>query len=482
MVMLYRDAASGEVQCVEATCAAPAALDVDAYRNLPLTQRRFGYTSAGVPALPAGLWLAHEKWGSVAWPDLVAPAVELAEHGVEFTSAMRRLCKPDVWTMRDDPEAARLYLTDGESLPAGAVMQNRDLAGTLRRLAAGGPAGFYAGKTAERIVAAAQAHGSPLTLDDLSNYQAKLVTPLSALYRGHRVYTSPPPQLGGLTVLMTLKALEKRPLENVGPRDVDYIDAVSRMLLSVYPRVDRYVADVPDVRRTARRLLSKASIAQVLADAAVVDPAHPRAHEERIFETADDLVDASTVHLTIADNRGNIVSLTQSLSFHFGAGVVAPGTGILLNNSLANFSVEDDSINCVAGGKRPRSTVAPMIVTRDDQPVMALGIPGGQRIPTTSIQLMVDVLDFEMPLVEAFAQPRFHVRRPVQLGQPANVVDLEGDAPPETEESLTASGWQVVRWQGDGRYFGGGNAVSFQPDGTLLGIADARRDNQGFGE
>jgi gamma-glutamyltranspeptidase/glutathione hydrolase len=154
----------------------------------------------------------------------------------------------------------------------------------------------------------------------------------------------------------------------------------------------------------------------------------------------------------------------------------------LLNNSLANFSVADDSINCVAGGKRPRSTVAPMIVTRDDQPVMALGIPGGQRIPTTSIQLMVDVLDFEMPLVEAFAQPRFHVRRPVQLGQPANVVDLEGDPLPETEESLTAAGWQVVRWRGDGRYFGGGNAVSFQPDGTLLGIADARRDNRGFGE
>jgi gamma-glutamyltranspeptidase/glutathione hydrolase len=482
MVMLHRDGASGRVRCIEATCAAPAALDYDAYRKLPLAERRFGYTAAGVPALPAGLWRAHQEWGQLAWADLVAPAITLAEEGVEFTEAMRRLCEPDMWSMRDDAEAARLYLAEGEALPAGSVLQNPDLASTLRRLAERGMQGFYEGETAERIVAAANANGSPMSVDDLRNYRAYIVEPLSTEFRGATIYTSPPPQLGGLTVLMALKALESRTWEDVEPADAGYIDAVSRVLLSVYPRVDRYVADVPGAKRVARRLLSAESIAQVLSDAQIVDPANPRDHEQRIFETADDLIDASTVHLTIADSQGNIVSLTQSLSFHFGAGVVVPGTGILLNNSLANFSVAPDSVNRVAGGKRPRSTVAPLIVTRDDEPVMALGIPGGQRIPTTSIQLLMDVFSFDMSLAEAFAEPRFHVRRPTELVQDANIVDLEGTRPRDTRNTLTTAGWQVLRWQPDGRYFGGGNAVAYQPDGTLLGIGDARRDNRAVGE
>ncbi len=482
MVMLYRDGASGRVQCIEASCAAPAKLDFDSFCELPLEERRFGYMAAGVPALPAGLWAAHRKWGSLKWADLVAPAVQVARQGVEVTEDMRRLCAPDVWTMRDDPEAARLYLANGESLPTGAVMQNLDLAATLHRLAKGGRKGFYEGETARRIVTAAAAHGSPMALDDLRNYQASVVEPISAVYRGHRVYSSPPPQMGGLTVLLALKALERHAWNDARPRDAGYIDTMSRVLLSVYPRVDRYVADVPQAGRVARHLLSAASIKTIWEDAAAVDPAHPRAHEKTLFETTDDLVDASTAHLTIADSHGNIVSLTQSLSFHFGAGVVAPGTGILLNNSLSNFSVSTESINCVAGGKWPRSTVAPIIVTKDDAPVMAFGIPGGQRIPTTSIQLMVDVLDFKQTLADAFALPRFHVRRPVDLRQPANMLDLEGTQPAVMRKTLAAAGWQLADWQSDGRYFGGGNAVSFMPDGTLLGVADGRRHNQAIGE
>lgn len=482
MVMLYREAASGRVYCIEAGCAAPAKLTAEAFGELPLEQRRFGYTSAGVPGLPAGLWEAHQKWGHLSWLDLVMPAADIAEQGVEVTKEMRRLFAPDVWTMRDDPEAAKLYLAEGESLPAGSVMRNADLASTLRRLATGGVTEFYDGETAQRIVAAAAAHGSPMTLDDLRNYKARIAEPLSVMYRGHKIYSSPPPQMGGLTVLLALKALEKYPWKDVHPRDATYVDAVSRILLSVYPRVDRYVADVPNADLTAQRLLTKDSIKQVRSDAAAVDPNHPRALEKQIFETSDDLIDASTTHLTIADSLGNIVSLTQSLSFHFGAGVVVPGTGILLNNSLSNFSVSTDSVNCVAGGKWPRSTVAPIIVTKNDRPVMALGIPGGQRIPTTSIQLMIDVLNFHVSLADAFQQPRFHVRRPVDLRQPANIVDLEGKPSAEMLKALAVAGWQVVNWRQDGRYFGGGNAIYFQPDGALVGVADVRRQNLAIGE
>jgi gamma-glutamyltranspeptidase / glutathione hydrolase len=195
------------------------------------------------------------------------------------------------------------------------------------------------------------------------------------------------------------------------------------------------------------------------------------------------LADASTAHFVIADSEGNVVSVTQSLSYHFGASVVPPETGMLLNNSMSNFSVASKkSINYVAPGKRPRSTLAPIIVTRDDKPELALGIPGGQRIPTTTIQLMIDRLAFKTPLPECFDQPRFHVRRPLSRGEKSNTLDVEGKPTDAMRKELRDDGWRVVEQRSDGRYFGGGNAVEFQTDGTMLGVADKRRGNLAGGE
>ena len=174
----------------------------------------------------------------------------------------------------------------------------------------------------------------------------------------------------------------------------------------------------------------------------------------RLEATADDFADASTTHLIVADRDGNIVCLTQSLSYHFGACVVAPGTGILLNDSMSNFSTgESTGCNYPAPGKRERSTIAPIIATRDGKPVLALGIPGGQRIPTTTIQLLTDILHFGRPLDVAFDRPRFHVRRPISAEETANIVDLEDDAPAEFDEQLAAMGWKPERHKRNGGLF-----------------------------
>jgi gamma-glutamyltranspeptidase/glutathione hydrolase len=187
--------------------------------------------------------------------------------------------------------------------------------------------------------------------------------------------------------------------------------------------------------------------------------------------------------LIVADREGNIVCLTQSLSYHFGACVVAPGTGVLLNDSMSNFSTGDpDGCNFAVPGKHERSTIAPIIAEKDGKPVLALGIPGGQRIPTTTIQLLTDILHFETPLEETIARPRFHVRRPRGAEEAANIVDLEEDAPAEFDERLTEMGWQVERHIRNGGYFGGGSAVLFELDGKMRAVADLRRTNAADGE
>ncbi len=187
--------------------------------------------------------------------------------------------------------------------------------------------------------------------------------------------------------------------------------------------------------------------------------------------------------MTIADADGNIVCFTQSLSYHFGSCTIAPGTGFLLNDSMSNFSTRDpDGVNFALPGKRERSTIAPIIATRDGKPVLALGIPGGQRIPTTTLQLLVDLLGNDVPLVDAFDRSRFHVRRPIGSDESPNIVDLEEDAPAELDADLQARGWKTVRMRRNGSYFGGGNAVMYQPDGRLEGVADLRRTNFAAGK
>jgi gamma-glutamyltranspeptidase / glutathione hydrolase len=162
---------------------------------------------------------------------------------------------------------------------------------------------------------------------------------------------------------------------------------------------------------------------------------------------------------------------------------MAPGAGILLNNSLSNFSVTTShAANYAAPGKRPRSTVAPIIVTRWNRPSLALGLPGGQRIPTTAVQLMVDVLDFGLPLPEAIAQRRFHLRRPLKPEDPVNMLDVEGLPPRTTRDQLASDGWRMIVQRPDGHFFGGATAVAYQKNGTMLGVADLRRSNLALGD
>jgi gamma-glutamyltranspeptidase/glutathione hydrolase len=437
--------------------------------------------------LVAALEAAHKRWGSKSWRDLVTPAAELATNGVEVSDKMYQMMRPKRNLLRRDAEAARIYLVNNETPAVGSVMKNADLGQSLMLVAGGGAKAFYEGGIAERIVAAAQKAGAPLTMDDFREYKPRWSDPLAVKYDEYRVYSSPPPLTGGTTVLAMLRTLDGvAALDTTTGRDPKYIDLIGRALLSIYPRVSEQIADVPTAAADAEKLLAEKSIRKIQAEAAAADPAKA---EVESLETSmrnksgDDFAEASTTHFIVADREGNIACLTQSLSYHFGACVVAPGTGIMLNDSMSNFSTEDPAgCNYVAPGKRERSTIAPIIATKNDKPVLALGIPGAQRIPTTTIQLLIDILHFGMPLDKAFDRPRFHIRRPLDASESGNVVDLEDDAPAEFDSQIAALRWHPERHKRDGGYFGGGSAVLYRGDGGLQGVADLRRTNSAAGD
>ncbi|QEG34549.1 gamma-glutamyltransferase family protein [Bythopirellula goksoeyrii] len=478
LILLYREAATGKVYSIVALCTSPADLDPKEFTQLSSAERKIGYKSVGVPGLVAGLDEAYERWGSKPWQSLVEPAAQLAEDGIEIDATMQGLYKSHVSDLQKDPEASDLYLYEGELPPIGARLKNADLAATLRVIANEGGRAFYEGTTAKNIVRAAQKAGAAMSVDDFRNYQADFGEPLSVEYRGYRIYSCPPPLTGGATVLAVLKAMEQQPPLGADASFLTYANRMGRTLLCLYPQIQAELADADTSPSDAEAMLTQQAAERLAAAASQVDPQNPYPKTEKVDAAADGLPAASTTHLVVADSAGNMVSLTQSLSLHFGAAVVAPGTGFLLNDSMSNFSTHDpENVNHVGAGKRARSTIAPILVTQGDRAVLTLGIPGGQRIPTTTTQLLWQFFDRGQSLKETFAAPRFHLMRPVTAKQPFNLMEFEKDAPASWDQELAGLGWKTKRYPRNGHYFGGGNAIEIAETGKLIGVADPRRTN-----
>jgi gamma-glutamyltranspeptidase/glutathione hydrolase len=478
MGLLYYDAKTKAVSAVVALPTAPKGIDVQKAIGLTPAAKKRGWSSVCTPGLVAGLGAAHERWGTKPWAALVRPAAQLAEDGFKLNALAAEMLAE--YPKEVDATAAAIYAPGGRHPREGDVVRNPDMAVTLRLIADGGAKAFYTGPIAEKLVAAARAGGNPLTLEDLASYAPRFLQPLSTDYRGYAVYSSPPPFNGGATLLLAMECLERMPMAGARPRDAGYMDTVGRVMQQVYPAVSRAAGDVPDSMANVGALLQEASVHRLVerAKAAMPGRPHPDDAQSRAgFEwTLDDGDQACTTHLIIVDAQGNVACATQSLGYHFGAAVVAPGTGFLVNNDMNNFAyLTRASVNFIAPGKMPRSTMTPTIVLKDGRPVLAIGSPAGQRIPGNVLQCVVDVLDFKRPLEETIEAPRFYVRRPTSSTQPANEMDLEKEAPAELDAELAAKGWKTFRRSRGEFYFGAVNAVDFLPGGRMIGVADPRR-------
>ena len=482
LMLLYYEAASGRTYALDAMDAA-GSLDVTAYLRRPEEDHSYGYGSVCVPGLAAGLWTAHQKWGRQPWADNIAPALKLARAGFEVLPKTRIFfAEQEKKLRRGDAEIARLYLPDGKLPVVGSHLANADLARTLELLAQHGRDGFYRGPVAAAIVAASAQGGGALTLDDLAHYEARLVEPIGLDFRGYRLLASPPPTNGAPLFLTIMKALEDETFVGGPLRSAVNLDRIGRVWREVQPLVQRGLGDAPEAYFNYEKMIAPDSIAAIRRRARAPTGAVPAVawwDDSGASESAM----AATTHFIVADAAGNIVCATQSQSLHFGAGVVPPGTGVVLNDSMSNFAYTDPrSINYVAPGKRPRSTIAPTIVFRSGQPILAIGIPGAARIPTALLQVLLDRLAFDRPLREAIGDTRVHFELNWRKDNQESL-QAEASLPAADFAALSRLGWKVELAEpaGAGQIFGGINAIEVNAAGGYTGYADPRRTNAARG-
>ena len=486
LMFLYHEARTGRTYAIDAMDAA-GSVNVAAYLKRPATARSYGYAEVCVPGLAAGLWTAHQRWGRLPWAATIDPAIRLARTGFEVLPKSREQFQEQERKLRrGDAEIARLYLPGGQLPAVGSRLPNEDLARTMELLARDGRDGFYRGSVAAALVRAAQAGGGWLSAEDLAGYEARVVEPLSVTIRGYTLFAGPPPTSGATLFLPILKALEVGGLAPAPLRSGGNLDLLGRHWRAALPDVLRTVGDVPASRFQVERLLAPDAIEGLRARAQPA-PAKPARKVASARARQDDFpfaesAQAATTHFLVADREGNVVSATQSQSLHFGAGVVPPGTGVVMNNSMSNFATTDlRSPNYVAPGRRSRSTIGPTIAVRDGRVAFALGLPGSARIPTGLLQVLTDHLLLGRPLEEAIGDTRFHFQS--VEGDGSDQLEAEASLPDAVAEQLRALGWKVVLREpaGTGRHFGGVNAIEVRPDGTLRGLADPRRTNAASG-
>ena len=476
LVVLYYDASNGKVSYMDAIETAPAGMSVEAMRALSSADRSRGWHSAAVPGCAAGLELMQKKWGKLSWKELVKPAVGYARDG--FPLADKQLVefgnKFDLVTK--DPEAVKIYYPGKRVPEKNAILKNSDLARTMELMGDKGPQEFYQGDIADKLVSASKKGGGSFAKEDFKNYRPREFAPLEQDYKSYHIYAGAPPITGGATVLLTLKSLEAKNWSNTISMSLARIEQVARAWQNIYPIVSSNFGDTPDRAERIQKVFSKESLSALAKN--VLESSAP----DTATGADESPENAETTHFIVMDKAGNIVCATQSLSLHWGAAVVAPGTGILLNDSLSNFGFGTKKyVNSAEPGKRPRSTMAPVIVMEKGKPVIALGSPASDRIPTGVYQVLSNLIDFTMDPIAAIDQPRFHLNRAKSPSEPKNALELEEGFDVSLAEELKKN-WQISFKKKDQYYFGSVNVVRILPDGKREAFADERRTNVAAGE
>jgi gamma-glutamyltranspeptidase/glutathione hydrolase len=423
----------------------------------------------GVPGTVAGLALAHAKYGSGKYrlAQLIAPAIALAREGIPIENDIADSLPRSQSRLARWPATTKIFFADGRPLPPGATLLQRDLADTLSAIAREGPAGFYRGAVADKLVAAVRAAGGIMTRGDLERYQPIERTPASGSYRGYRIVSMPPSSSGGVALVEMLNILEGYRLGEVGAATRVHL-MVEAMKRAYFDRA-KFLGDPASVTPPAY-LTSKRFAESVRAR---IDPARAAAAASfgSIFAPARE--GDNTTHFSVVDRFGNAVANTTTLNLSYGVGLVAEGTGILLNNELDDFAAKPGAPNAyglVGGdanapgpGKRPLSSMTPTIVLKDGKPFLVTGSPGGSRIITTVLQVIVNVIDRKLSIADAIAEPRLH-----HQWSPEEVMVERGFSPDLIRE-LKARGHDVV----EGSPPTSANSIEVTPAG-LLGAADNR--------
>jgi gamma-glutamyltranspeptidase / glutathione hydrolase len=467
--------ANGEDTAIDYRETAPRGINaksfLDDQGNADPQKSRESALAIGVPGSVAGLALAEEKYGSghFTLADLIAPAIAMARDGIAFTDDRAESLTNEHARLARWPSSAKIFLKpDGSALSVGDRLVQSDLADTLETIARDGPRAFYEGPIAVKLAAGVQAAGGVMTVDDLKDYRAIERTPVRGTYRGYDIVSMPPPSSGGVELIEMLNILEGYDLAHDDTTQTVFlmIEAMKR----AYADRTLFLGDPDKVQNPVARLISKSYAAGWRA---TIDPAHATPASAIRAGGSVQPEGRNTTHFSVVDRFGNAVSNTYTLNFSYGVGLVAEGTGILLNNELDDFAAKPDAPNAYGllgseanepgPGKRPLSSMTPTIVLKDGKPFLVTGSPGGSRIITAVLQIITGVIDRGMDIASAVSAPRVH-----NQWMPDQVY-AEPGLPDDLIAALQARGDKVVAQ----RPFTCANSIMITPDG-FVGAADPR--------
>lgn len=474
--MLLRTA-SGQTTAIDFREMAPAAASRDMFLDkqgnadskLSLTS----HLASGTPGTVAGFALAVNKYGTLPLSKLLAPAIKLARDGFVVNDALADDLKTygkEVLITHPNSKAI-FYKADGTPWQKGDRLVQKNLAHSLQLIAQQGPDAFYKGKIADQIAAEMAQHGGLINKADLAAYHAVERKPVSGTYRGYEVFSMPPPSSGGIHIVQILNILENFDLGKMGFGSADAMQVMAEAEKYAYADRSEYLGD-PDFVKVPWQALTSKAYAKSLAQQ--IDIAKARPSSEIKPGKLAPYESNQTTHFSVVDKSGNAVAVTYTLNTYFGSGIVAGNSGILMNNQMDDFSAKPGTpnvyglvggeANAVQAGKRPLSSMSPTIVVKDGKTWLVTGSPGGSRIITTVLQMVVNSIDYGMNVAEATNAPRFHHQwLPDQLR-------VEKGFSPDTLRLLEAKGQHVKVLPS----MGSTQSIMIGPDGTLYGASDPR--------
>lgn len=417
--MMVHDAKTGRDIALDFREVAPSKATRDMYLDAQgkVIDGKSLYThyAVGVPGTVAGMEHALKKWGTLPLAKVIAPAAALADKGYPVSETLAKILQQEQKNMGRWPATQAIFWKNGKPLQQGDTLVQKDLAQSLRLIGEQGAKAFYEGAIAQRIAAEMAPHAGAISLQDLKNYKVAEREPVRGSYRGYQIVTMPPPSSGGAHLIQILNMMERWPMNQWGVNSAKSMHYMAESMKLAYADRAEYLGD-PDFVKVPLKGLTSKRYADELA--ATINPTQARAAKDIKPGKPQPYESDQTTHYSVVDKAGNAVAVTYTLNTNFGSGIVAQGTGIMLNNEMDDFSAKPGvanayglvggDANAVAAGKRPLSSMTPTIVLKDGKPWLVTGSPGGARIITTVLQTVVNAIDFGMNPAEAAATPRFH--------------------------------------------------------------------------
>ena len=474
--MLISSEQKNEVVAIDYREKAPAKATADMFLNkegeVDKQLSRYSHLAAGVPGTVAGLAFALENYGTISLREAMAPAIHLAEDGFVVTQRFSDGLKENAKRLKKWQSSVKIfYKPDGSFYEPGDLFVQKDLAATLRRIAERGTKEFYEGRTAELLVREMAEHGGLITMEDMKNYSPVKRQPVHGKYRGYDIYSMSPPSSGGVHIVQILNILEGYPIGKFGHNSARTIHLMAEAMKRAYADRSLYLGDEDFTKVPVAGLTSK-SYAAVLREGIDMDKATPSSMiapgKPQPFESNE------TTHFSVVDKFGNAVSNTYTINFSYGSGIVVDGAGFLLNNEMDDFSAKPGVPNAygLIGGeankiepnKRMLSSMSPTIVKQRGRNFLVTGSPGGARIITTTLQVIMNVIDHDLNIQSAVTAPRIHHQwLPDELR-------IEEGISPDTIKLLEEMGYQVKQQEA----MGASQSILIE-DGIMYGASDPRR-------